>query len=522
MIPWSRVSPAAVVIAGLASGALAEPSEPSAETLYRENCAACHGGERLGGMGPALLPESLARLREPAARQVIAEGRAITQMPGFADTLTAEQIDALVTLIYTPLPMVPEWGMTEIAQSRIQHVDAASLPNEPIHSADPLNLFVVVEGGDHHVTILDGHRFEGLARFPSRFALHGGAKFTPDGRFTFLASRDGWIAKYDLYSLQLVAEVRAGINTRNIAVSGDGRAIAVANYLPHNVVILDAADLSPLATLPARGLRGTTSRVSAVYTAEPRNSFIVALKDVPEMWEVSYEDRPPARFAGFVHSFEKGHEEGTKADRFAIRRIELSQPLDDFFFDQSYRHVFGSARDGERAVVVHMDVGREIADVPLPGLPHLGSGITFDFEGRRVLATPHLKEGKVSVVDMKTWSLVRTIDTLGPGFFMRSHENSRYAWVDVFFGPHRDAVHVIDKRSLEIVATLRPAPGKTAAHVEFTRDGRYALLSIWDTDGAIVVYDADTLQEITRVPLVKPVGKYNVWNKIRRSEGTSH
>ena len=105
---------------------------------------------------------------------------------------------------------------------------------------------------------------------------------------------------------------------------------------------------------------------------------------------------------------------------------------------------------------------------------------------------------------------------------MRSHENSPYAWVDVFFGPHRDAVHVIDKRTLEIVETLRPAPGKTAAHVEFTRDGRFALLSIWEMDGAIVVYDARTLEEVRRIPMVKPSGKYNVWNKIHGSEGTSH
>jgi hypothetical protein len=105
---------------------------------------------------------------------------------------------------------------------------------------------------------------------------------------------------------------------------------------------------------------------------------------------------------------------------------------------------------------------------------------------------------------------------------MRSHENSPYAWVDVFFGPHRDAVHVIDKDTLEIVKTLRPEPGKTAAHVEFTRDGRFALLSIWEMDGAIVVYDARTLEEVRRIPMVKPSGKYNVWNKTHGSEGTSH
>jgi hypothetical protein len=81
---------------------------------------------------------------------------------------------------------------------------------------------------------------------------------------------------------------------------------------------------------------------------------------------------------------------------------------------------------------------------------------------------------------------------------------------------------VIDKRTLEVVRTLRPAPGKTAAHVEFTRDGRYALLSVWDADGALVVYDANTLEEVRRIPMKKPVGKYNVYNKITYARGTSH
>ena len=105
---------------------------------------------------------------------------------------------------------------------------------------------------------------------------------------------------------------------------------------------------------------------------------------------------------------------------------------------------------------------------------------------------------------------------------MRSHENSRYAWVDVFVGPDRDLMHVIDKQTLEIVRTLQPAPGKTSGHIEFTRDGKKALLSIWEMDGEVIVYDADSLEEIKRLPMSKPVGKYNVYNKITRSEGTSH
>jgi hypothetical protein len=64
-------------------------------------------------------------------------------------------------------------------------------------------------------------------------------------------------------------------------------------------------------------------------------------------------------------------------------------------------------------------------------------------------------------------------------------------------------------------------PGKTLAHIEFDRYGKYALASLWEDDGALIVFDAATLKEVKRIPMRKPVGKYNVYNKITRSEGTS-
>ena len=123
---------------------------------------------------------------------------------------------------------------------------------------------------------------------------------------------------------------------------------------------------------------------------------------------------------------------------------------------------------------------------------------------------------------VETWKTIKKITTDGPGFFMRSHDNSPYAWVDVFVGPNKDVMHIIDKDKLEIVKTLRPVPGKTSGHIEFNRDGSRALLSIWENDGEVIVYDSQTLDIVKRLPMSKPVGKYNVFNKIHRSEGTSH
>ena len=508
-----------IIVTGtlLVVSTLSYASSESIDTLYKQNCASCHGVNRLGGMGPALLPENLKRLRKNKAIKVIEHGRAATQMPAFANKLSDKDIQSLVNYVYTPLPQIPQWGMDEIKKSHITHFKSDSLADKPIFKADMMNLFIVVELGDHHATLLDGDKFESIQRFKTRFALHGGPKYSPDGRYVYFASRDGWISKYDIFNLKTVLEVRAGINTRNVAVSGDGKTVMVGNYLPHNLVVLDAKNLKPIKVIPVKGKKGKTSRVSAVYTATPRNSFIAALKDIPEVWEIYYNEKHEPVDNGLVHI--EGIEDKT---HFPIRRIELDDYLDDFQFDQSYTHLIGSGRNAKNGQVIDLNVRRKVADLELTGLPHLGSGITWEYQGRPVLATPNIKKSEISIIDMTTWKTIKKIKTLGPGFFMRSHENSPYAWADVFFGPNKEAVHVIDKKTLEIVKTLRPSPGKNAAHVEFDRYGKHVLLSVWDMDGELIIYNADTLKEIKRIPMKKPSGKYNVFNKINRSAGTSH
>jgi DNA-binding beta-propeller fold protein YncE len=492
-----------------------------APEIYRQHCSVCHGADRFGGSGPALLPESLTRLRREAAHDTIAHGRVATQMPAFGDILSSSQIDALTTYLYTPPTQPPVWTLDDIRASHIRYVDQTTLPARPAYRADPLNLFVVVETGDHHATILDGDRFEPIARFATRYALHGGPKFSADGRFVHFVSRDGWVSKYDLWNLRMIAEIRVGLNSRNIAASSDGRYLAIGNTLPQTLVILDARELQLVKVLAVADRQGEPSRVSAVYDARPRNSFIVALKDVSEIWEVSYSDDAEPIYDGMVHDYQLG--EAIALDgKLNPRRTILEEPLEDFFFTPDYRWLIGAARSSGSSQVINLDVRRKITSVPIPGLPHLASGISWKHDGKTILATPNLRAAAVSVIDIDNWELLKQIPTNGPGFFLRSHEHSDYAWVDGMNGPSRDTLQVIDKRKLQVVKDITPHPGKTAAHVEFTRDGRYALVSVWDMDGALVVYDAKTLSEVKRLPMKKPSGKYNVYNKITRSTGTSH
>ncbi|MBT9497548.1 MAG: c-type cytochrome [Zoogloea sp.] len=513
-----------LALAALALTAFAPRAQAGAPELFTQHCASCHGASRLGAMGPALLPASLERLKRKDAVATIRDGRAATQMPAFGAVLSAADIDSLAEWVYSPVTPAPSWSEADIRASRIEPFPAGSLPDArqgDVAKADPMNLFIVVEAGDHHVSVLDGDRMERIFRFPSRYALHGGPKFTPDGRYVFFASRDGWISKFDIWNLKIVAEVRAGINSRNAAVSSDGRYVAVANYLPGNLVIFDA-DLKLLKVIDGRNLKGDVgSRISAVYDAAPRKSFVVGLKDLPEIWEVSYDPQAKPFFDGYVHDYKMGEAIATPGF-LNPRRTELEEPLDDFFFTQSYDNVVGASREG-RGRVVNLDVRRPIASLDLPGMPHLGSGISWLRDGHRVVASTNLKDARVSVIDMQNWQTVASIPTLGPGFFLRSHEKSPYAWVDSMMSPTaRDTLQVIDKQSLQVVASVRPEPGKTFAHIEFDRYGRYVIASLMEKDGALIFLDANTFKEIKRLPASKPIGKYNLFNKIQRSEGTSH
>src|SRR5690606_35453264 len=328
---------------------------PSGAALFSDHCASCHGESRLGGTGPALIPETLGRIKPEALRAVISEGRVATQMAGFAGTLSAAEIDALAAYIGEPLADTPEWHEDDIAATRELRADYAPA-DAPVFTADPMNITLVVETGDHHVSVLDGDSFEVLDRFATPFAVHGGPKFSPDGRFVYIMSRDGWVQKYDIWSLSEVGRIRAALNSRNIAISPDGQRIAVANYLPESLTILDA-DLNPVGLIETR-VKDRPSRVSAVYQAPQRHSFVLALKDAPEIWEVGTTD-------------------------LAIRRIPINEPLDDFFFSPDYRQLIGANRDGDKGVVIDLDDGHKVAELPLPGMPHLGSGITWQRDGRR-------------------------------------------------------------------------------------------------------------------------------------------
>ena len=417
----------------------------------------------------------------------------------------------------------PGWTEADIRASRVEAAGAAALPHRPLWNADPMNLFVVVEAGDAHLSLVDGDRFEVIHRLRSRPALQGAPQFSPDGRFAYFGSHDGWITRYDLWNLTLVAEVRAGLELGRFAISQDGRWLMVANPSSHRLDLFDAG-LNLVKTWAAGSRDGTTrSRFAAVVDAAPRQSFIVALQDIPELWEISYDPRAEDFYDGLVHDYRMG--EGLPTRGFLNpRRTAIAEPLGSLIFDPETTQVAGIAQaKGGIAVLqlVNLDVRRRIASLPLAGAPQLDGAAAFRRNGAVLLAVPNRARAAVDVIDLRTWSPVKSIPMAGPSSFVRSHAGTPYAWSDAMTGRDgRGALALIDRQTLETVTGVADG-AERVVDIALSRDGRHAWVSRNGAADALVVYDAATLKQVKRLSMRQPAAAYNVGNQIARPSAES-
>lgn len=239
--------------------------------------------------------------------------------------------------------------------------------------------------------------------------LQDESQFSPDRHYVYRGSGDGWVTKYDVRSSSVVATIRAGLALGNLAVSGDGQWVMVANFEPHTLVLLDS-DLKLVRSYPADAIGGNYSSATAtVHVARARQSFIIAFKDIAELWEISYNPKAEPIFDGLVHDYRMG-EAIARPGFLGVRRTLLDEPLDGLFFDKDYRHVVGITRleadSGRILHVVNLDVRRRIAVLALPGVPQPGSAFACSWNGAPVLAIPNSGNGTAHLIDMKKWKLV--------------------------------------------------------------------------------------------------------------------
>jgi DNA-binding beta-propeller fold protein YncE len=111
-----------------------------------------------------------------------------------------------------------------------------TLPQAPTWGGNVQDLMLVVEREAGSVAIINGANHSILKHIANIGLRPHVVSFSPmDPRWAFMTSRDGWVNKIDLYSLQLVRRVQVGFDTRGIAVSDDGRFVIAGNYVPNTL-----------------------------------------------------------------------------------------------------------------------------------------------------------------------------------------------------------------------------------------------------------------------------------------------
>ena len=506
---------------------LSEADFEKAKTMYFQRCAGCHGVLRVGATGKSLLPKETQKLGQKRLEQILTYGTE-GGMNNFDDIFSPEEISLLATYIQMEPPTPPEMSLALMKERHKVYVEPADYPTAPLHDRNWENFFIVIERDAGKVAIVDGDTHEVVTHVDTGYAVHvikgtehhKTQKAETPGRFWYTQGRDGKMTKIDLWQVpekMLVAETQMAYDARDVAVSGDGKYVIGGGYWPPHFAILDAETMEPLKVVSTRGINVdgeyvNEARVAAIYTTPLEPTFLVAVKELGQVWQVDYSD----------------------LDNLRIDVIDTAKFLHDGFFDVTGRYFQIAANASNQMVVVDTKERKLEKIIDTAKLPHPGPGANWiDDECGPVGGTTHLGEGLVTVWGNdpeghpdQAWKTCYTVETDGAGVFIRTHPKSDYVWADQLKHPEpevQQSVQVFDKKTREIVKTIQVTEeeGKAALHIEFNDDGTEAWVSVWNRSdsknptGEIVVYDTKTLEEKARIKgLTTPTGKFNVYNRV--------
>lgn len=530
-----QYTPELNVIDGEAPGAhpgipsLTQADFDTANKIYFERCAGCHGVLRKGATGKPLTTDITRELGMDYLVSFITYGSP-GGMPnwGAEGGLSEAEINLMATYLLNDPTQPPEFGMAEIKDTWKLVVPVSDRPTKQMNNLDLDNLFSVTLRDAGEVALIDGHSKEIVQIIKSGYAVHI-SRISASGRNLFIIGRDAKVNVIDLWMdpPQTVAEIKIGMEARSVETSKykgyeDRYAIAGA-YWPPQYVIMDGETLEPLKVVSTRGMTYDTQeyhpepRVAAIVGSHYRPEFIVNVKETGKILMVDYTDIKNLKTTTI------------NAERF----------LHDGGLDSTGRYFLVAANARNTIAVVDTKEGNLTALIKTPGAtPHPGRGANFVHpEHGPVWATSHLGDETITLIGTdpvghpkKAWKVVGTLEGQGGGsLFVKTHPNSRNLYVDTPLNPEAEvasSMAVFDLDNLDAGYEVLPI-GEWSGITEGVRrnvQGEYNAagdeiwISVWNAqeeESAIVVLD-DKTRKVKHIikdkRLVTPTGKFNVLN----------
>jgi nitrite reductase (NO-forming) / hydroxylamine reductase len=500
--------------AGIVPPLLTEEQFALATRIYFDRCAGCHGTLRTGATGPSLLPPKMKQMGTANLKVLLTHGTG-GGMPPYADILSAEEIDAQARFLQMEPPSPPQRPLAEIMQSWNLLVPVAERPTAPVTTRDWDNFIGVILRDAGKVAIMDGTTRELVKVLDTGFAVHI-LRASGDGRYFLSVGRDGLVTMIDLWPEEptTVATVQGCSDARSVDTSKfpgyEGRYVIEGCFWPAQYVIFDGQTLEPLQVVPVpmtvldTDEVLTENRVAAIVASHADPVWVANLKESGHVVVIDY-SKP-----GFP----------------ITTAISSARFLHDGGLDRTGRYFMTAANMSNAMVVVDVQEQKLEAIFETGNKPHPGRGANWDHPVHGpVNATPHLGEGKLAIYGTdpagrpeNAWKVVQNVAIPTGGLFVKTHHTSPWVWMDATVNADPEkarSVCVYSKADAALDRCWKVADKGTAVHFEYNKQGTEIWVSVWDKEGELVVYDAQTLEELDRITgdwLVTPTGKFNVHN----------
>jgi len=500
----------------------------TAQQLYFERCAGCHGVLRKGATGLPLTPDITRKKGTDYLTALISYGSA-AGMPnwGTSGELNDQQINILARYLQHEPPMPPEFGLAEMKDTWEVVIPVEDRPTKPQNKINLDNVFSVTLRDSGEVALIDGDTKEIISIIKTGYAVHI-SRMSSSGRYVFTIGRDAKIDLIDLWfkTPTIVATIKIGLEARSVETSKykgyeDTYAIA-GSYWPPQYVIMDGATLEPKKIVSTRGTTVDTQeyhpepRVAAIIASHEHPEFIVNVKETGRILLVNYAD----------------------IENLTVTTINAARFLHDGGWDSTKRYFMTAANKSNKIAVVDSKERKLVALVDVDEIPHPGRGANFVHpKYGPVWVTSALGNAKITMIGTdpighpdNAWKAVDVVEGQGGGsLFVKTHPNSTNLWVDSPLNPEAaisQSVAVFDINNLDAGfdvlpigewAELGEGP-KRIVQPEYNKAGDEVWFSVWsgkEEESAIVVVD-DKTRKLKKVikgdRVITPTGKFNVYN----------
>lgn len=347
-------------------------------------------------------------------------------------------------------------------------------------------LMVVIERESGSVLVIDAAQdHKVLGRISGLGVLHHATiSFSRDGRYGYVISRDGFLSKIDLIKLELAARIKVGESAIGLAVSQDNKYIAISNYKPGNVVIVDEKKFEIVKTIEADDSK-TVGLVDA-----PGDLLVVSLMDANAIWVIDTADPEFPVIKKYENVGEKPYD--------ALLTPDGRWYIAGLFHSPWVAMVDLWSPEKAMKVPLPRPPGQEDSP-PVLKIPHLEGWIMAGGE----LFAPVVGGAGLAVIDTGTWKSKEFIPLVAYPVFAMASPDMRQIWTNYVMGDHHDTVEVVDVKTKKVVKTLKP--GARIFHMQFTPKGSAVYFSSNGED-KVLVYDTKTFKPVAEIPAKKPSG----------------